>query len=281
MPTNRPQQRQLPRLKDLGALMRLGVTLLVVTLLGGYAVSGVHLKWHHEDRDEREGLTLDDIRGAYHGITSRAPLLEALERGHPDELTDDPMPDADRRTLIEWVESGNINEDFDNYAKFEDYPPADILFDNCVSCHARDATGPDAAPAVPLKYLDDVQGFAVSREVKPNSKEIIATSLHTHAPTMAVVLLVVAALGAMTRWWGWLTGGLVAVGGLGLLLDSAGQWLARGNEFWVYGIVGGGFAYAASTGMLGLLVVVDLWLPGGRGTRAGGTPGPEGGESDS
>jgi len=200
-PGNTTPRPVMPRLRSLGVLMRLGVSLLVVTLLGGYAVSGVHLMWHHENRDERPGFTIDDVRGAYHGITSRAPLLVALEDGHPDELTDTPMPEGDRRTLIDWVRSGRIDEDFDNYGAFEDYPPADILFDNCVSCHTRDASGPDAAPAVPLKYLDDVRAVSVSREVKPNSRQIVATSLHTHAPTMSIVLLVVAGLGAMTRWW--------------------------------------------------------------------------------
>ncbi len=245
-----------PRLKDLHPLARVGVTLLVLTLLGGYVVSGLHLRWHYDNRDERAGFTLDDVRAAYHGITSESALLEALNAGHPEELA---KPDRD--ALISWLGSDRINIDYDNF-DLGDEAPAEIIAVSCLDCHARGAEGPDAYPPLPLDRADDVLSIAYSRDVQPSPVEILAVSQHTHAPTMALVLLVVGVLGAMTRWWGWLTGLVLAVGGAGLLTDMGGQWLARDNDAWVYAIVGGGFAYTASVFVLGICVVCELWIPG-------------------
>jgi hypothetical protein len=73
----------MPRLTSLHPLMRLGIALLVVTLLGGYIVSGLHMMWHYDTRDGLPELTLDDIRGHYHGVQSPSPLIAALESDHP------------------------------------------------------------------------------------------------------------------------------------------------------------------------------------------------------
>lgn len=255
---------KLPRLTELNPLARLGITLLIVTLLGGYVVAGLHLRWHYDNRDERAGFTLDDVRAAYHGITSEAPLLAALKSGHPEDLAP-----GDRDALVAWLESDRINIDYDNF-DLGDGAPSEIIAVSCMDCHSRSSSGESAAPGLPLESADDVLAIAYSRDVRPSPTKILAVSQHTHAPTMALVLLVVGTLGAMTRWWGWLTGLVLATGGLGLLADMGGQWLARGNEAWVYAIVGGGFAYAGAVVLLGSAVVVDLWLPGGRSATAGG-----------
>ncbi|MFI4898712.1 MAG: hypothetical protein ACIARR_12925 [Phycisphaerales bacterium JB059] len=246
----------LPRLKDLGLFFRLGITCLVVTLLGGYVVSGIHLQAHYDNRDERPGFTLDDDRAAYHGISAPSPLRSALQDGHPEQLGE-----ADRAALLAWLDSGNLSRDYDNL-DLGDEAPAEIIAVSCLDCHARGAE--DAGSAIPLEYWDDVRPLAFSTEIQPTPDEIIAISQHTHAPTMAMVLLIVGFLGAMTRWPRSLTGLLVLLGGAGLLIDMAGWWLAKDHDAWVYAIVGGGLAQGGSVLLLGLLSLIDMWLPGGR-----------------
>ena len=54
---------QTSTLRQLGFSARLGLTLIVLTLLGGLTVSGIYMAVHHENRDEQAGLTMTDIRG--------------------------------------------------------------------------------------------------------------------------------------------------------------------------------------------------------------------------
>jgi hypothetical protein len=247
------------KLHQLHVFHRLGVALLVVVLLGGYVVSGLHMMWHYDSRDGQAGLTINDIKGHYHGVQAPSPLIAALEAGHPDNL-----PQPDRDALLQWLASGaNLSEGYDDL-DMGDEAPAEIIATFCLDCHSRGADGPDAYAQLPLEYWDDIQPIAYATDIQPTTPEIIAMSQHTHAPTMAVILVVLAMLGAMTRVSRMLIGGIVLLGAVGLLGDMSSWWLARSNENWVYLIVVGGFMYGVSTTVVGLAVILDCLVPSPR-----------------
>lgn len=251
-----PTKPALPRLTHLPYLVRLSVALLTLVLLGGYIVSGIHMAWHYDKRDGVEGLTMNDIKGHYHGVSVPSPLIEALEAGHPEDL-----PDRERSLLLDWLnDPATLPTKFDDFDLGDD-APAEIIAVSCLNCHSRNASGPDAYPQVPLEYFDDIKPLATSNEVNPTTIEIIAMSQHTHAPVMAVILLVLGLVGAMSRLPGSLIGLITLAGAIGLTADMASWWLARQNDIWAYAIVGGGFAYSASTGILGVIIIVDCLLP--------------------
>ncbi|MEM9373056.1 MAG: hypothetical protein AAGA55_05375 [Planctomycetota bacterium] len=244
------------KLHQLHVFGRLGIALLVVVLLGGYVVSGIHMAWYYDGRDGQEGLTINDIKGHYHGVNSASPLIAALESGHPDDL-----PDPDRDALLAWLANGaNLSEGYDDL-DLGDEAPAEIIAAFCLGCHSRGAEGPDAYAELPLEYWDDIQPIAYATKITPAPAEIIAVSQHTHAPTMAVILIVLAVLGSMTRAARSIIGAVVLIGAVGLLGDMSSWWLARGNENWVYVIVGGGFLYGTSATLVGLAVILDCVLP--------------------
>jgi mono/diheme cytochrome c family protein len=254
-----------PRLCDLPALSRLGLWFLVLTLLGGYVVSGYFLKIEYEKRDERAGLTLTDIRGAYAGAVSPAPLISALEAGHPDEMGGgERLSAADRAVLLEWLGSDSIEAGYDSEDLYE-LPPAEIIAGSCVSCHARGATGEGAYPALPLEYWNDVQKVAISRTITPKDVRVVAASTHAHAPAMSMVLILLILLASMTRAPRWVVGVVAGVSGPALLADLSGQWLARVHGDFVYAIVAGGAISSAGVAVLGLVVMLDLVVPRGRG----------------
>lgn len=246
----------LPRLTALHPLTRLGIAMLVLVLLGGYFVSGIHLRNHYSNRDMLPELTLDDIRGHYHGITTPSMLGKSLGDRHPEDL-----PARERNLLLEWLKDpASLSTKYDDFDLGDD-APAEIIAAHCLDCHARNATGEGTYAKLPLEYFDDIRPLAVSREINPTTPEIVAMSQHTHAPVMAVILIVLALLGAMTRAPRALCGLILSVGAVGLLADMSGWWLARSNDVWVYAIVGGGFAYAAATGLIGLIVILDCMIP--------------------
>lgn len=245
-------------LRDFPIGVRFGLTLLCLVILGGSAVSGLYMVEHHDNRDEREGFNLDDIRAHYHGIKTEAPLLSALERGHPDDL-----PDAQRQALIGWLESDKVAENYDNFDLGENMPE-EIIAMSCVSCHDSGASGPDAYPELSLRYLDEVMTVAQSREVNPVNEKVLLASLHAHSLAIGSVCIIAVLLVSLTRAPRGLVGLLATLTGVGLLADL-GAWIpARSSEVLIYAIVGGGFLFQAGVVLSLVTVIIDLWLPRSR-----------------
>lgn len=248
------------RLRDLGLFARLGVLCTVLTLLGGTAVSGMFLYLKQEMRDERAGLTVDDIKGHYHGMSTKAPLLVSLQSGHPDELTERKLPAAERQALIDWLTGDRMSRDYDNF-DLGDMAPSEIMAVSCLGCHARTSEGEHAAPQIPLEFWDDVEPLAASRDIQPVSLTILAASTHTHALGLSAVTLVLAWLALLTSWPRVIVSVLVGATGLGLLLDIGGWWLTREWIEFAYLIMGAGAVYNSGMVLLGLMVIGDVLMP--------------------
>ncbi|MDP6539881.1 MAG: hypothetical protein QF410_10100 [Planctomycetota bacterium] len=244
------------RLRALPLTARLGFTFVVGTLGVGLAASAAHLVGHHENRDEIPGLSMEDLTGAYHGVKVTAPLVVALERGHPDDLAD-----ADRDTLMAWLTGERVSEDYDSL-DLGDAAPAEVLDAACLSCHSRQATAGDGiGQTVPLDYWDDVAKVAFSREVSPTDPKVLVASAHTHALTMGALTALVALLGLATRFARRAAPALVMVAGAALFCDLCCWFLARDAAWLVGAIAAAGTLWMGSMALLGVLVLMELWLP--------------------
>ncbi|MCA9284942.1 MAG: hypothetical protein KDA22_07005 [Phycisphaerales bacterium] len=242
------------RLRSLPFGARLGMTLLLLVLLGGLAAASAHLVLHHENRDEEPGLSRLDITGAYHGVLVPSPLLGALERGHPEELA----PSA-RDALLAWLRGNRVDRDYDNL-DLGDLAPSELLAANCLQCHSPSADAAVASPPM-LQNWQEVKRVAFTKEISPTPLPILVNSTHAHALTLGAIGLLLVLLMGLTRWRRWLVG-LVAFGlGAGLLCDIGGWWLARPYESAVMLIVAGGAAFSASVVLATLLILGELWLP--------------------
>jgi hypothetical protein len=244
------------RLREFDFATRLAITCLVLVFAGGFAASAAHLVEHHENRDERPGVSLEDLEGAYHGVRVTAPLILALERNHPDDLSD-----ADHKILADWLAGARISEDFDNL-DLGDSAPAEILGRSCMPCHSH-AEATDEAP--PLEYWEDVSKVAFSREVEPVPVKILAASTHTHALTLGALSLAIGLLWLATRWPRGLKSWLFALSCLALFVDLACWWLSRDNPGLVVLIAASGAVYAGTSVLFLLGILADLWLPKSRG----------------
>jgi len=234
--------------------IRLGLTGLVLVLLGGLAASASHLVNHYANRDERPEFTLDDIKGAYHGINTPSLLNSALERGHPAEL-----PAAEKQILLDWLAGTRIVEDYDSLDL--EIPPAEIIASRCLDCHTRQTGAETGTPLPPLEYFDDIKSIAFSREIRATPDTVLTMSTHAHALSMSIQGIVVVALALLTRWPVRTISLLVAVMGLGLLGDIGGWWLARFSPSWALCIVISGVGYSIGQAILLALVLADLWWP--------------------
>lgn len=241
------------RLRELPCALRAGLTGVVLALLLGLWASLDHLRTAHEKRDEVAGLSLDDLVASYHGIHAPARLAESVRGGHPEGL-----PAADRDALLAWLGSARVAEDFDN-ADLGAKAPAEILAARCTSCHARKSQ--DKGSSLPLEYWDDVKKLAFARELPATPLEIVTTSLHAHASSMALLTLAALALCFCTRWPAWLRCGGALVGGLALVVDLSSWLLARESAAFVYAIAAAGALWSLWMALALSAVLLELWLP--------------------
>jgi hypothetical protein len=267
-----PSTPLLPRFRlcDLGVALKLGLSGLVLVLLGGFVASAAQLKFHHENRDEVPGVSLNDIRGAYRGVEIRAPLLTALERGHPSGLSPD-----DRKVLVDWLNAGRISVDYDNL-DLGDRAPAEIIARDCVSCHSEKAAATQPAAArVPLDTFDQVKRVAFTKKLDPPPVKILAQSTHAHALSLGVLTFIIAGLLLCTRLPRALTHGSCMLMGLCLAADIAAWWIVRDDidfarlgmhfhlptAWFIYVIVGAGTVYNGLSALSLVAIFLDAWIP--------------------
>jgi len=247
------------RLRRLPASLRLAVAALALVLLGGFAASAAHLYWHYENRDELPGLSRDDLEGAYHGVERIAPMLTAMERGHPPEL-----PQDERDVLLKWLRGGKISEDYDNL-DLGDSAPVEIIARRCTMCHAARPAEVGAGgvePSFPLETWDDVKKVSFSRKIEPTPVKVLAMSTHAHALSLAVVTAMVCGLALLTSWPGRLTRWATALACVALFADFAAWWIAREAAGAVWLIIAAGGVYNGLMVVMLLAVVGDVMRPG-------------------
>jgi len=251
------------KLRNLSPAVRFGLTCVLLVMLGGMLASAAHMYVHHSVRDEQPGLTMDDLRGAYHGVRTVAPMLSALQRDHPWEYEVDEadrlLPE-EREALLEWLNSDRLSDDYDNL-DLGDAAPAEIIARTCLSCHTREASVANACPEIPLEYFDDVMAVSISREINPTSLDILTISTHTHALSLATLTIIVIALALFTRLPRVVVSVLAFLMGAGLLADLGAQWLMRWHVEFVWVLLIGGLIYGGLTSLTILAVIIDLWLP--------------------
>ena len=243
------------RLGHLPGGPRVGLTALVLVLFIGLWASLEHMRGHYQNRDGSPELSLDDLRGAYHGIDRVSPMLTALERGHPEELSPE-----ERTLLIGWLRGERIAEDYDSLDLGES-APAEVIDRDCLECHSRRSGAEVGGGVVPLDYYDDVERLAFSKRVMPTPVAVLAASTHAHALSLATLGLITVLLALMTRWSVSAIGWACALLGLGLLGDIGGWWLARLSADWVWLIVVSGVIFNGTTGLLLSAVLAELWVP--------------------
>lgn len=252
------------RLCDLPLGVRLGLVGLVLTLAGGLLASWYYLFLHYSPRDgNKNDLTYVDVASAYHKMQIPAPLKVVIERGHPRELTGESLPEAERKSLLDWLASPpeSIMRAYEDET-LEELMPAEIVFNRCVSCH--DAQPTDTAhpyPQLPLYTPAEVQAVAISRDIEPTPERILAASTHAHALTLAVQSMIVIGLLLGTRVPRALVSIAAVLLGFSLLADIGSWWLARQNAAFVYVIFGAGGVFNATSALCVLAVLLDLVVP--------------------
>lgn len=243
-------------LRSFGFGVRLGVACLVLMMIGGLLASAAYVHVHYAPRDQSPGVSMTDLVGSYHGIDAPSPLLETLEAGHPEEMSDE-----NRQALLAWLRGDRISQNYDNLNLGDD-APAELIAMNCLECHSRRASDEhELAKAIPLDYWDDVSRLAFPMRIDPPPLEILLVSTHTHALSLATITGLTAILLLLTCWPRRLVGLLVGLSGLALIVDLGCWWLSRMQPEFVYLMAIAGGTYLITTGLAQVAILVDVCLP--------------------
>lgn len=169
---------------QLGSLPLAGKIILTafLALIGfGYLAALGNLYQRHQLADGRSGLSLDDLRAVFHGLSVPAPPAEAGAAARPrvakSRILEQIEPggemrkhllkggEAAVRALTAWLEGGAVEEEFDRESLVNEGDPAPraIIERHCLNCHNADGGENEDAPFGPDAFearYEQVRVFA-------------------------------------------------------------------------------------------------------------------------
>jgi hypothetical protein len=275
------------RLAQLSFAGKLTVTLFLLIVGPGYLFGTANILLKHQNADGEPGLTVDDLRATFHGLTktfkpedkrivNSAMLKQVLPGGEMREYLDKGGEPA-VRTLTKWLENAALKEEFTKPGLVEagDPTPQQVIQAQCIECHNADggdmeeipyAADAEAEPEYDLVMATAKPNFKTETsgeqtiEIKPTSEARLVHITHVHVLTMPVFSFLVAALFLMTGVPQVLKTLVAPLPLLAVFLDIGSWWAARYFEPFIYVIGAAGGLFGATYALQILCVLWALWL---------------------
>ncbi len=256
--------------------LRITLTAFLAMLGVGYLFAVANVFAMHSGADGKPGLSLDDLRAAYSGLTvtrdsgSVVPsrMLQMIEGSMRQYLADD----EDYAALHGWLAAGDGEAGLD--AKRDGRTPRRVITLNCLRCHAVDSGkrigtiapfGPDQLTvdyAMIAKFTTATpQTSQATVLVGPQESAHLILVTHAHMLAIPIFTLIVAGLFWQTRLRAEVRSIVTPIPMLVLVLDFASWWLARVSPGFIYLIAAAGGVYGLAFGVQIIAIVIDLWRP--------------------
>lgn len=275
MPENPQQLCRLP------TPLRITLTAFLAMIGVGYLFALGNIYASHSRADGKPGLTLDDLRAVYSGVTvSRDSLavvpsrmLRMIEGAMREYVSDA----EDFAVLRDWLAAGDGEKGLDE--QHNGRSPRRVITLNCLRCHAADSGerigtkapfGPDQLTvdyAMISKFTTAApKSTQATVRIGPQDAPHLILITHAHMLAIPIFTLIVAALFWHTRTPAGLRAALTPLPMIALVFDFSSWWLARAADGFIYVIAAAGAAYGLAFGVQILAVVIDLWRPAPRYT---------------
>jgi hypothetical protein len=275
------------RLARLSLPAKLLVTLLVLIIGPGFLFGTANTYFKHQDADGESGLTIDDLRATFHGMTKRfqpedkvivssnmltqvrpgGGMREHLEKGGEPAI----------RGLITWLENAAKEDEFVKAGLAQPGDPSAqaVIKAHCNECHRADGGDmqevPYAATATSEPEYKRVLVTAapqIKREhsgeqtvvIQPISAARLVHVTHAHVMAIPMFTFIIGVLFLMTGLPQFVKLLLGPLPLLAVLLDISGWWIARFVEPFIYVIGAAGALFAAAYALQLLCVLGSLWF---------------------
>jgi len=275
------------RLARLSLPAKLLITLLLLIIGPGYLFGTANIFFKHQNADGEPGLTVDDLRATFHGMTRtfqpedktivNSAMLKQVRPGGDMREHLDKGGEPAVRSLLAWLENTAKEDEFAKPGLAEPGDPSaqQIIKAHCIECHNADggemeevpyAETADGEPEYTLVMVTAKPEIRVQEAglqtvvIKPISEAKLVHVTHIHILTMPIFTFVVGVLFLLTgipQSIKLLIGPLPM---LAVLLDISGWWIARFVEPFIFVIAAAGGLFGATYALQILCVLGSLWF---------------------
>ncbi|HUX39721.1 MAG TPA: hypothetical protein VMV83_01030 [Rectinemataceae bacterium] len=210
----------------------------------GYLLGVVNIWFSYSPVDGKPGLSVDDIRLAFHGDPSASKLEKAISGNMNQYLT---SPDNGTK-LLDWIKAGHKE---DGYAGVQQ-----IFVSDCDTCHSKDVATAgivtdDYKSLEPLLQSD--QGVAWPR---------LITLSHIHINGLLPLMFCLAIIFSFTRFGDKLKGAIIVFSFASFTIDVAIWYFAKLFAEAAAFVILGGILLGAAYALMIFLPLWELWIHG-------------------
>ena len=248
-----------PGLRALALPARLLVSLFLAGAAAGLLAGEANVLAVHAGNDGVPGLSMEDLRRAYHGRPGWSLHASKVDGGSMEKHV--PVP-SEKAALLAWARGGGRREEFE--------PARRVLDLRCVKCHSpggekegspfADARAAGARWDLVARYAEPDRGMSAAKR---------ATTTHAHLFGMTVLFGLLGAVFLFTGASPRTKAIVVSAPFVGMFLDIGSWWLAILSPAFCWGIVAGGTLLAGSLLVLVARPLWEMWTAGPTGDPPG------------
>ncbi|MHB0955427.1 MAG: hypothetical protein ACYC6N_14235 [Pirellulaceae bacterium] len=275
------------RLARLSLAAKLMITLLLLIIGPGYLFGMANIFFKHQNADGEPGLTIDDLRATFHGLTKtfqpedkkivNSLMLKQVRPGGDMREYLDQGGEPAVRGLITWLENSAKEDEFakPGLANPADPSAQQIIKAHCVECHNADggdmedvpyAATAESEPEYTLVMVTAKPEITIEPSglqtlvIKPASDARLVHVTHAHVMTVPIFIFIVGVLFLMTGIPQSIKLLLGPLPLLAVLLDISSWWIARYVEPFIFVIAATGAVLGATYALQIVCVLGSMWF---------------------
>jgi hypothetical protein len=218
-------------------------TMFLITIGIGYIFAMINLVVTHQYHDKKPGLSVDDIRIAYYGTHQETRLGAAINGPMANMLNND----AQKNTIIEWINSGAKQDQFDKTI-------APILNENCIKCHSAGGF----MRSIPLTSYDDVVKLTTT-DTGASIQSLVRVS-HIHLFGIAFLMFFLGRIFILCEMPVMVKRITVAIPFITVLVDISSWYLTKLSPNFAYLVVAAGALMGISIMAQIIISLYQMWF---------------------